>query len=518
MEQAYKTEITRIDKNFRQFSMQFEDRFEGILDGKQQVNFVNSVINKPFVDARDYGAKGDGITDDTAAIQRAIDSIPNGGVVYFPPGIYKTSSALELKSNVTLRGSGYSSKITSAGSHDIFHAEDIDRAGLKFLHLSGGNSGITIFGGSTRCFVENCFLDSLGKNGVFINGALYCRVVHNYIDSVGKNGVYIYNGSHDNIVSLNHIISPEQMGVSMYNGSTRNLVKGNNIYNTAENGIFVNDLTGSTHSNHNSIIDNMIYRTGVSHVNGGNGIELGLEQIGGIVQGNTVIEAGYGRSGDGVTSAFGISVHGSENSICGNRVIDSLYHGISLYEARDSICNDNIVKNSSQESAAAHDGIRVTGTVTNPSVQNTIHGNRCFDDQGTKTQDYGIRESGSYANFNSFMGNMVRGNIQDIGILLAGAGSRAIQNMHSASIALASATTLTLPNTGDYFRITGTIDITSITASWSERRVVIRFGDVLKLTDGSNLRLAGDFDTTGNDVITLFCDGTNWNEESRSIN
>ncbi len=33
----------------------------------------------------DYGAKGDGITKDTAAIQRAIDA---GGMVYFPPGVY----------------------------------------------------------------------------------------------------------------------------------------------------------------------------------------------------------------------------------------------------------------------------------------------------------------------------------------------------------------------------------------------------------------------------------------------
>ena len=32
---------------------------------------------------RDFGAVGDGITKDTAAIQKAIDA---GGIVHFPPG------------------------------------------------------------------------------------------------------------------------------------------------------------------------------------------------------------------------------------------------------------------------------------------------------------------------------------------------------------------------------------------------------------------------------------------------
>jgi len=56
-------------------------------------------------DVREYGARGDGATDDTAAIQRGIDTIADqgGGVLFFPPGTYN-HDALQLRAGVILRG------------------------------------------------------------------------------------------------------------------------------------------------------------------------------------------------------------------------------------------------------------------------------------------------------------------------------------------------------------------------------------------------------------------------------
>ena len=55
-----------------------------------------------FVTVKDFGAVGDGITDDTAAIQAAYNSVTGAGLtIYWPKGSYKTSAAIRVKSNTT---------------------------------------------------------------------------------------------------------------------------------------------------------------------------------------------------------------------------------------------------------------------------------------------------------------------------------------------------------------------------------------------------------------------------------
>ena len=83
--------------------------------------------------------------------------------------------------------------------------------------------------------------------------------------------------------------------------------------------------------------------------------------------------------------------------------------------------------------------------------------------------------------------------------------------VQGATPTVASAATVTLPD-NDVVKISGTTTITSITASWPGRRVVLIFTDVLTLTDGSNLKLVGNLVTAADIAITLACDGTSWFE------
>jgi hypothetical protein len=53
-----------------------------------------------------YGAYGDGVHDDTTAIQNAINACPVGQVVYIPPGIYRLNSGLTITKGIVIRGAG----------------------------------------------------------------------------------------------------------------------------------------------------------------------------------------------------------------------------------------------------------------------------------------------------------------------------------------------------------------------------------------------------------------------------
>ncbi len=63
------------------------------------------LVRSPL-NVRDYGAKGDGRSDDTAAFQQALDAAgkAGGGVVYAPRGNYRFAGHLDVPPAVTLRG------------------------------------------------------------------------------------------------------------------------------------------------------------------------------------------------------------------------------------------------------------------------------------------------------------------------------------------------------------------------------------------------------------------------------
>lgn len=60
-------------------------------------------LGAQVIDAKaQYGATGNDVTDDTTAIQAALDACPAGGVVYLPAGSYRTSAPLVVAPGKTL--------------------------------------------------------------------------------------------------------------------------------------------------------------------------------------------------------------------------------------------------------------------------------------------------------------------------------------------------------------------------------------------------------------------------------
>tara|TARA_R110000803_G_scaffold138443_1_gene205290 strand:- start:74 stop:1123 length:1050 start_codon:yes stop_codon:yes gene_type:complete len=85
---------------------------------------------------------------------------------------------------------------------------------------------------------------------------------------------------------------------------------------------------------------------------------------------------------------------------------------------------------------------------------------------------------------------------------------------------LASNSTIVIPEGIEYIRLTvgDTTQVNSIIAGYSGQRLTLEFGGSITVADGSNVNVAGNFAATVGDTMQLVCDGTNWNEISRSDN
>lgn len=74
-----------------------------------QHNFANAALIGIHLDIKNmFGAIGDGITDDAAALQEAVDAAEaaGGGIVFIPPGRYLIGDTIEVPSRVVIRGAG----------------------------------------------------------------------------------------------------------------------------------------------------------------------------------------------------------------------------------------------------------------------------------------------------------------------------------------------------------------------------------------------------------------------------
>ena len=123
-----------------------------------------------LVSIKDFGAVGDGTTDDTLAIQKALSA---HDAVLVPSGTYLTSATIQLAAQKSLIGTGQKSVIRANG--DAFNVIEMigDYAALSGLRLEQGAVGLKLIAGSRPC-VQNSVTDVTiwqAQTGILLDGS-----------------------------------------------------------------------------------------------------------------------------------------------------------------------------------------------------------------------------------------------------------------------------------------------------------------------------------------------------------
>ena len=134
-----------------------------------------------YVSVKDFGAVGDGVADDTAAIQAALNASV-GGDVWFPAGIYKVTATLTIPPRVRLIGNsklqGGSSQIVSLTANPIFSGTPVSGSTVIFdllnMNIQGGRNisqqffnTLLVWSYST---IQGCYLVNIRKFQLLMTG------------------------------------------------------------------------------------------------------------------------------------------------------------------------------------------------------------------------------------------------------------------------------------------------------------------------------------------------------------
>ena len=123
------------------------------------------------VNVKEFGARGNGLADDTTAIQAAINAAKPGETIYFPAGVYSVSNfVVKNRSSLSFAGEGQKSTIKqktgAARIATIEASRDIEISNLTFDANGIASYGGVVFYAAKGVRIENnTFLDSAPKLG-----------------------------------------------------------------------------------------------------------------------------------------------------------------------------------------------------------------------------------------------------------------------------------------------------------------------------------------------------------------
>lgn len=205
-----------------------------------------SMIQGASANVADFGATGDGTTNDTVAIQSALDS--GAAFVYFPKGTYAVSY-LTVNNNQKLFGTGIQSIIlatnaTADAPAGIISANNKSGIEICDLKLQGinrpqnnistnqdGDRGIS-FDTCSDINIHDCEVSGFWSFGIVCSGGSNIRINNNYVNNIGNQScIAVSNQVIQATVSNNICQNGKLYGVEAENFSSNLTIVGNVIDN-----------------------------------------------------------------------------------------------------------------------------------------------------------------------------------------------------------------------------------------------------------------------------------------------
>lgn len=374
----------------------------------------------PWVDVRDFGAVGDGSTDDTAAFNSAI-AVASGGRLVIPKATYKIDGQIAIGiSNVEIVGIGYPIlKQYDTNSYTFVSGTNITDVHIRGIAFSSttttGGSGsaiqFNISNGSPsnkRIKISECYFGAaLNMIGIGCGAVEDLSIINNVFDmgTECQHGLYLTDSVNVQIrgnrmtgPGASSPTFPSSSGIKLV-GCYSAFVDGNYIYSWRDNGIYVDHQSGTLYPLRTVISNNII---------------------------NTITKAG----------GTGIAVgNATDTVIANNHIVSALSVGINA-QSDGLVVTGNQIKDCGTASGTTQDGIDIAGSnivVSGNTLSNFVA--------------FGITVGDSTSGYVSISDNIMSGNSAGRGISVSSASTA--KGLITGNIIVGCTTTYTL-NSKDY--------------------------------------------------------------------